>query len=139
MTREQAQVYAKLSKEDIAKIDCGYEKHYEVLCAFANGAEIQMEEGGWKWTDISEPYFYYSCEYRVKPTVETAEPWKPKKDEEFFFLDSDMSVISTIFTEFPLMKIFFLSATASARARKRKRLVNACAQHSKETTERNKK
>lgn len=99
MTREQAQVYAKLSREDIAKIDSGFAKHYDVLCAYATGLKIQMVENDGKWIDIYNPHFCYSCEYRVNPgnvehLTEVLKPgenqptkqWKPKNGEVFFYL-----------------------------------------------------
>lgn len=99
MTREQAQVYVKLSREDIEKIDSGFAKHYDILCAYATGSEIQMEENDGKWIDIDNPHFCYSCNYRVNPgdaeqltdvsklgEERATKPWKPKNGEVFFYL-----------------------------------------------------
>ena len=110
MTREQAQVYAKLSKEDIAKIAPQIDKHYETFLAFANGKEIECFDNATKiWLDCESPNFFEYCEYRVKPenAEQSSAPWKPKKGEEFFFLDSDMSIISTIFYGVPSYECLF--------------------------------
>lgn len=102
MTREQAQVYAKMSREDIAKIDNGYAKHYDVLRAFANGEEIQLQINGERWADIDEAYFCYSCEYRVKEResgANTDEPWKPKDGRTYFFICADGDIKYADFRE----------------------------------------
>ena len=114
MNREQAKVYAKLSREDIEKIDKelidkGYSKHYDVLCAYSNGAEIEVARRTNHWESEKYPAFLEDFEYRVKPenAEQSSTLWKPKQDEEFFFLDSDMSVISTIFYGVPSYENLF--------------------------------
>ena len=90
MTREQAQVYAKLSREDIEKIDKGYAKHYDMLCAFANGEEIEEKHRyTMNWFTTELPYFYPERDYRVKPSAEQrAEKLKPKKGEKLFYVSA---------------------------------------------------
>lgn len=95
MTREQAQIYIKLSREDLKNIRKGFDKHYDILVAFANGASIQFKyskdfyEGvNNHWTESNDPEFDFDLEYRVKPSdAQTAEQWKPKKGETYFVVD----------------------------------------------------
>lgn len=87
MTREQAKILSKLSKKDLEKINYGYAKHYEILKAFADGAEIEINiDGAWRIVDI--PNFEPVNEYRLNPNG----PWKPKDGETFFtiYLDGDI-------------------------------------------------
>ena len=89
MTREQAQVYAKLSRDDLEKLDNGYVKHYDTLCAFANGEEIEVKYSDTaEWFTTELPYFYPERDYRVKPSeAQPAEPWKPKNGDSYFVVD----------------------------------------------------
>lgn len=102
MTREQAKIYAKLSREDIEKIDKGFAEHYDVLCAFAAGKEIEVRyTDDDDWRDSGEdPDFIdeLALQYRVKPSAEhPAEPWKPKDGETYFFVCVDGTVRCTDF------------------------------------------
>lgn len=50
-------------------------KNIEVIKAFAEGNNIQMlEVDGTTWSDIKEPYFSETIDYRIKPKQEY-EPW----------------------------------------------------------------
>lgn len=42
-------------------------KHYDVIIAYANGAEIQYLIVDEVWKDTKNPLFYEDVEYRVKP------------------------------------------------------------------------
>lgn len=94
MTREEAQVYAKLSeklsRKDLEKLDKGYAKHYDAICAFAKGAEIEtfsfiLNE----WYSVEEPAFSFDFKYRVRPSAEQrAEKLKPKKGEKLFYVSA---------------------------------------------------
>ena len=104
MTREQAKIYAKLSREDIEKIDKGYAEHYDVICAFAAGKEIEVRyTDDDDWRDSGEdPDFFdeLKLQYRVKPCeAKQAEPWKPKDDEKFFCVCGNGEVCSVAFDE----------------------------------------
>jgi hypothetical protein len=44
-------------------------KHYDMIIAWANGAEIQWKDPKYKldWHDIEHPHFFVEYEYRIKP------------------------------------------------------------------------
>ncbi len=96
MTREQAQVYAKISREELKIINEGYDKHYDELCAYAAGAEIEFFNGLGKWVSIKEPSFNKDEAYYVKPSAEQpAKPWKPKFGDEYFLITFDGKIKTT--------------------------------------------
>ena len=69
MTRNQAKVYSKLTIEDLETIDqFGLAKHYDVLCAYANGKDIECRRSisPEVWQVVDEPVFHSRCVYRVK-------------------------------------------------------------------------
>jgi hypothetical protein len=43
-------------------------KHYNLILAWANGAEIQNEYNNGIWLDEDFPYWYPDNNYRIKPT-----------------------------------------------------------------------
>lgn len=132
MTRVQAKIYTELSHKDVEQIDKGLAEHYDLIRAFANGVEIEYFDFTLEdWFSTNDPAFGSHFKYRVKPenAEQSSTPRRPKKEEEFFFLDSDMSIISTIFHGVPSYKNLFPSVTFSAHARKRRRLGNAYAPH----------
>ena len=49
-------------------------KHRDVIIAWANGREIEYEDGG-KWYPTVCPDWYTNVEYRIKPKPE--EIWEP--------------------------------------------------------------
>lgn len=112
MTREEAQVYAKLSMEDLAKINKGYAKHYDVLCAYANGAEIELKcDEGDKWVKTNNyPFFHESLEYRIKPSdSQPTERWKPKRGDCYYILEEygDVSIVNFIDSRMDASRINF--------------------------------
>lgn len=107
MTREQAKIYTKLSREDLKKICKGFEKHYDVFCAFANGAKIEMSFGDGRWEPNNDPAFHEVREYRVKPSEEQPVGlWKPKEDEFFFYVDISLKVSEGLCNNFTNWGIF---------------------------------
>lgn len=100
MTREEAQVYVKLSREDLAKINSGYAKHYDTICAFANGEEIEtfsIESN--EWYAVEDATFNYVSKYRVKSN-DVEQPtgqWKPKWGEQYFCIYGSGNVIGVNF------------------------------------------
>lgn len=42
-------------------------KHYDLIMAWANGAEIQYKDYSGKWTDVSTPSWGMGDVYRIKP------------------------------------------------------------------------
>lgn len=97
MTIEQAKVYAKLSRKDLEIINYGYAKHYDAICAYAKGAAIECRYNeNDKWEEAI-PSFAAQFEYRVKPSAQPAEPWKPRIGEHIFFISPVGEVIETFF------------------------------------------
>ena len=48
-------------------------KHYDLIVAWASGAEIQWRDPkhpSLKWDDVKNPQFWNDFEYRIKPTSE---------------------------------------------------------------------
>lgn len=98
MNRNEAKIWAKLSREELKEIGkIEYEKHYDFICAFGSGAEIESKHiEGTKWVEDNYPEFRGYMEYRVKPSAEKpAEPWNPKNGEYYFFLSYDGEVIQS--------------------------------------------
>lgn len=97
MTREQARIYAKLSREDLGKINKGFDKHFDVLCAYANGAKVEMSDGE-VWIQTDNPVFRDVTKYRVKPAKEAkaAGAYKPKDGEHYYYVSDHGSVIHTV-------------------------------------------
>lgn len=48
-------------------------KHYELIVAWANGAEIEYKSSAGRWMPAQEPVWDKSTEYRVKPQLH---PWQ---------------------------------------------------------------
>lgn len=101
MTREQAKMWATIPRDKLAVIAPGLDKHFDILLAYANGAEVQYklkDEENWK---ESTPLFEEYLEYRVKPSkAEATKPkgqWKPEHRETYFFLPDLISVKKEIF------------------------------------------
>ncbi len=65
MNREQAKIYAKLSKEDLAILNEGYIKHYACMVAYANGASIEGDEFSYSYQPLTSPIFISDFDYRV--------------------------------------------------------------------------
>lgn len=98
MNRNEAKIFASIPREKLAVIEPKLDKHYDLICAFANGAEIEVFRGMGYWETQEEPKFLEDFKYRVKPrSAQHAEPWKPKEGEKFFCLHSDTSILSTVF------------------------------------------
>ncbi len=66
MDRETVKKVVDIIEKGICEKKFGIAKHWEVIKAFAKGANIQVETLG-GWVDEKEPHFYEDCHYRVKP------------------------------------------------------------------------
>lgn len=69
MNREQAKVYASLTKEQLITIgNCGYAHHLEFIRKYADGYDLQYLDRKGEWRDVySTPIFGLKSEmYRVK-------------------------------------------------------------------------
>lgn len=92
MTRNQAKVYIKLTIEDLETIDrFDLAKHYDVLCAYANGEDIECRRSSSPevWQVVDEPVFHSRCVYRVK---------SGKWVSEHFSLDDERKLFSVVFS-----------------------------------------
>ena len=58
--------------------------HADLIKAWADGATIQVKKGNGEWDDCNFPVWNEKIEYRIKPSTE---PWSPKTDEKYFYLD----------------------------------------------------
>lgn len=60
--------------------------HAELIVAWAKGETIQVKSNDGKWVDCPRPSWSDVATYRIKPEEPSNEPWKPKKDEIYFFV-----------------------------------------------------
>lgn len=71
-------------------------KHYDVIIAFANGAQIEgRPTPNSAWSLFPNPSWENDWEYRIK--TEKDEPWKPKDGESYYFVDTDAECVETSF------------------------------------------
>lgn len=67
MNREQAKIYASLTREQVSKLNRDYGNLYDLICAYANGATIEMKLPSLgTWSERINPLFDAWSEYRVK-------------------------------------------------------------------------
>lgn len=67
MNREQAKIYASLTREQVSKLNNEYGKLYDLICAYADGATIEMKLPSLgTWSERINPLFDAWSEYRVK-------------------------------------------------------------------------
>lgn len=92
MTREQAKIYVKLSKEDLKELAPRLLNHYDFLKAFAEGVEIE-EKCEFGWVKTTNPEFYEYSQYRFKKPVVTGNKplpplnWTPDIGESYYFVN----------------------------------------------------
>ena len=70
MTRQEAKVYSQLPRNELGKINKGFERHYNVIREFANGKEVEIESSLSTWVGVECPVFSVNSNYRVKPAKE---------------------------------------------------------------------
>lgn len=99
MNRNEAKIFASIPREKLAVIEPKLDKHYDLICAFANGAEIEVFRGMGYWEKQEEPKFLEDFNYRVKPNMQPAEPWKPKNGDEYFCVCSSGEVGEVYFDD----------------------------------------
>lgn len=67
MDREQAKIYASLTREQVNTLNSEYGNLYDIICAYADGATIEMKRPGLNgWYEQINPHFDAWSEYRVK-------------------------------------------------------------------------
>ena len=78
-------------------------KHADLICAWANGAEIQIyvsKRGDWVWVDTCEPMWLESAKYRINP--------EPKPDVVAHYYATIYSVSpASHFDRIPNLKLTF--------------------------------
>lgn len=99
MTREEAKIWLSIPREKLAVIAQNIDRHYDVIAAYANGADVQIVDiDTSEWIDRDDPLFAYSRSYRVKPSAEQpAETWKPQDGEKFFCVCGNGEVYRSCF------------------------------------------
>lgn len=70
MNREQAKVYAKLSRKELSTISSDYGKNADLIRAFANGAIIEVKGYG-TWNEAANPSFSSPYEFRIAKAVDS--------------------------------------------------------------------
>ena len=99
MDRKEAKIWASIPREKLAVIASHLDKHFDLLCAYANGAEIQLKFRDKRdWYTLNSPDFNADgwAEYRVKPSTEQhAKRGEPKKGEQYFYLNMDGQITKT--------------------------------------------
>jgi hypothetical protein len=76
-------------------------KHYDLILAWANGAEIQNEYNNGIWLDEDFPYWYPDNNYRIKPTP------KPDVVRYGYISSPNMKIINLTFCVYELDNIKF--------------------------------
>lgn len=91
MDREEAKIWASIPRKKLEVIASHLDKHFDLLCAYANGAEIQLKFRDERdWHTLNSPDFNADgwAEYRVKPSAEQhAKPWRPKIRDIYYCID----------------------------------------------------
>lgn len=89
MTRKEAQTWISIPKEKIKIVAPHIYKNFDVVAAYANGAEVECFDG--KWNLEPHPSFCEHFDYRVKPSEkpdeESYETWKPKLYQGYYFVN----------------------------------------------------
>lgn len=70
MTRQEAKVYSQLPRNELGKINKGFERHYNVIREFADGKEVEIESSLSTWVGVERPVFSVNSNYRVKSAKE---------------------------------------------------------------------
>lgn len=103
MNREQAKIYASLTREQVSKINDEYGKLYDLICAYADGATIEMKLPSLgTWSEQTNPHFDAWSEYRVK-TSDAEKPnaqWMPEPRGSYFFVKSTGEISKTFLASF---------------------------------------
>lgn len=90
MTREEAKTWISIPKEKIKIVAPHIYKNFDVVAAYANGAEVEYFNG--KWNLMTDPSFSENFICRVKPSEksgeESYETWKPKLKQYYYFVTS---------------------------------------------------
>lgn len=77
MTRETAKQLINVIEQELCEKQHGIAKHWKLIKAFADGANIQIETYS-GWVDVEDPDFQEYFHYRVKPATTR---WRADYDE----------------------------------------------------------
>lgn len=103
MDRKEAKIWASIPRKKLAVIASHLDKHFDLLCTYANGAEIQLKFRDERdWHTLNSPDFNADewAEYRVKPSKDEeqpVEPWKPRIGELYFCVAANGEVYDVCF------------------------------------------
>lgn len=96
MDRDTARKLSTIPRSKIGDINPGYDYHYRILSDFGKGKKIQIKKSS-GWEDCVYPDFLSTEEYRLYDKDMIREPFFPKIDEEYYYLDPTLEVRNRTF------------------------------------------
>lgn len=93
MDRDTARKLSTIPRSKIGVINPGYDYHYRILSDFGKGKKIQIKKAS-GWEDCIFPDFLCTEEYRLYDKDMIREPFFPKINEEYYYLDPTLEVKS---------------------------------------------
>lgn len=94
MTREEAKILTSIPKKKLKVIAPRIYKNFDVVKAYANGAEVEFLDNG-KWYLESNPSFSLLFEYRVKKVEDQPYgSWTPEFGQTYYIIDNTGQVSS---------------------------------------------
>ena len=67
-------------------------KHYDAIIAYANGAEIEIQDNDGNWKFVKNPSWVEEMEYRIKPAEKKLTPC-------YLWARNDGSITSCLYSE----------------------------------------
>ena len=98
MDRDTARKLSTIPRSKIGDINPGDDYHYHILSDFGKGKKIQIKKAS-GWEDCVYPDFLPTEEYRLYDKDMIREPFFPKIDEEYYYLDLTLEVRNRTFDE----------------------------------------
>lgn len=102
MTREEAKIWTSIPKKKLEVIAPHIYKNFDVVSAYANGAEVEFmdKQIPCGWCFDPSPSFSSLFEYRVKKTEEQpSRSWKPEFGQTYYVID-DTGHVSSVRNSF---------------------------------------
>ena len=80
-------------------------KHYELIVAWANGAQIEAKFGVDDWVELYDPGWGSSTEYRIKPAEKKLTPcwlWANNNGAITLNLYSEYEILKELIDDYPI-------------------------------------
>lgn len=93
MPRELAKAWSSIPRKKLAVIAPLFEKHFDVISAYGNGATIEWKYPDAKeWVEYEDQLFYSNLDYRVKTYEKRQEGEWPRGGDIFYYIKKDGEV-----------------------------------------------